>query len=107
MTVPLISLDEIKEFCRIDDDLDAASGSLLEGFREAAIDAGEHLTNRDWTAEWTPVNLPPALKVWTLNRIASLYDLRGDVQESGKAIKTPRTHVDGLLDRWVNYGERK
>ena len=101
---PMITIDEIKEFCRIDDDLDAASVSLLEGFRDAAIDEGEHLTNREWRETWTAETLPQALKVWTLNRISSMNDVRGNVQDSGKLAKTPRTHIDSLLDRWVIYG---
>lgn len=103
--IDLISLDEIKEFCRIDDDLDAASTTLLKGFREAAIQAGEHLTGRDWREEWTEETLPQSLKIWALNRVAALNDIRGDTQDSGNRsiVQMPRNHVDALLDRWRVY----
>ena len=109
MTLPLISLDEIKEFCRIDDDLDAASAGLLEGFREAAIDAGEHITNRDWCKKWTAETFPASLKIWTLNRVAAMHEIRSDIQDLTYRdfIKMPRNHVDALLDRWVIYGGRR
>ena len=107
--VALISLEDIKEFCRIDDDLDASSATLLEGFAEAAIDAGEHITNRDWRKKWTAETLPASLKAWTLNRIAAMNDIRGDMQETGSrtVVKMPRSHVDALLDRWIIYGRRR
>lgn len=102
----MISLDEIKNFCRIDDDLDGYSEPELLAMRDAAIDQGEHLTGRDWRKKWTPETFPPSLKMWTLNRVASMFDTRGDVVDV-KVTKTPRTHVDALLDRWVVYGCRR
>lgn len=102
----LISLDDIKDFCRIDDDLDGYTEAELMTMCSAAIDAGEHITNRDWRKKWTAETLPASLKVWTLNRIASMFDIRGNVVDV-RVAKAPRDHVDSLLDRWVCYGNRR
>ena len=186
----LIPMSLIKEFCRIDNDLDNSCSEILIDARSGAVSAGEHRTHiiwgqADFEFRWnilhgltvessvkfpiTPVQSvkevklfsvdntetvltaadynfqkssiefghsfaelrlitpPPAgtvdlrvqavvgwdgetfprdLKMWALNRIASLYDVRGDIQDLGGKtfVKMPRDHTDSLLDKWIVYG---
>lgn len=53
-------------------------------------------------AGWTADNLPEALRLWALNRVASSNEWRGDMQVN--VTSTPRKHVDRLLDRYRIYG---
>lgn len=57
------------------------------------------------TAGWTEETLPESLRAWLLNRVAGLFDMRGDVTDgSGNPAKMPRIHALGLLDRWTVRG---
>ena len=103
---PLITVEELREFCRIDADLDAAAEAELETLRDAAIETGEHLTGRKWREKWTPETFPRSLKLWVLNRVATANDRRTDVQTSSREtiIAMPREHSERLLDPWRIYG---
>lgn len=46
----IITIADIKEFCRLDDDLDAIHLSTLETLRNAAIETGEQETGIIWRA---------------------------------------------------------
>ena len=104
MSEPLVSLEEIRDFCRLDGDLDADLTVTLETAREGLIDLGGHQTGRDWRKEWVAVPsdppdpeekvFPKSLKLWLLNRIAI------QVVEAG----TSKEYLDRLLDPWRTYG---
>lgn len=55
------------------------------------------------TAGWSAEDFPDALRNWALNRIATLYDYRQDVETSGRQqiVTMPRDHSRGLLDRYT------
>ena len=104
MSEPLVSLEEIRDFCRLDDGLDADLETTLETAREGLIDFGGHQTGRDWRKEWVaepsdPPDpdekvFPEGLKLWLLNRIAI------QVVEFGIS----KEFLDRLLDPWRTYG---
>lgn len=54
----IISMDDIKEFCRIDDDLDAVHLTTLATLRDAAIETGEQETGIIWRAASYEITLP-------------------------------------------------
>lgn len=55
-------------------------------------------------AGWTADKLPESLRAWMLTRIATLYDIRADAVTGTTTAAMPRSHVDGLLDRWMVKG---
>lgn len=90
---PLVTLEEVREFCRLDANLDAGQDSELETLRDAAVEQGEHITGYAWEKRWKPENFPRSLKLWVLNRIAA-----GMV-----AGENFPQHMNRLLDRWISY----
>lgn len=55
----------------------------------------------DCRAGWNRTDLPGGILGWLLNRVSTLYDIRGNVALGTVSANIPRGHVDGLLDRWV------
>ena len=53
------------------------------------------------TAGWSAASLPESLRVWSLVRIATLFDVRDDVVIGTISASIPRDHARALLDRYT------
>lgn len=61
----IITTDDIREFCRIDADLDAVHLATLKTLRDAAIETGEQETGIIWRAAEYEITMPPPATSWS------------------------------------------
>ena len=96
MAWDLISIAIIKQYCRVETDVDDV---LLLGLAQGFCEQAQHICGQQWA---TADALPMAVRNWILVNTQFLYDNRAALMDSGGGQKV-RTFADGLLDPFIKH----